>query len=114
MSGCLFCKIVNGEVKSKVVFENNEALAFLDINPKAPTHVIIIPRKHIERVADINEEDSGLVGRLFIVARDLARKMKIESGGYRLVVNCNRDAGQEVFHLHLHLLGGRKFAWPPG
>ena len=114
MSGCLFCKIAKGEVESKVVFENSEALAFLDIDPKAPTHIIIIPRKHIERVANIAEKDSGLVGRLIIVARDLARKMKIESGGYRIVVNCNKDAGQEVFHLHLHLLGGRKFTWPPG
>ncbi|UCD55536.1 MAG: HIT domain-containing protein, partial [Candidatus Omnitrophota bacterium] len=84
------------------------------INPKAPVHIIIIPERHIERISDIRSTEVNLVGNLFLVATKLARNRQVASSGYRLVVNCNKDAGQEVFHLHLHLLGGRKFTWPPG
>ena len=114
MGDCIFCKIVNEEIKPKVVYSDSEILAFEDIKPQAPVHLVIIPRKHIERISDISENDKGLVGRLFLIATKLARKKDIESSGYRLTINCNKDAGQEVFHLHLHLLGGRKFSWPPG
>lgn len=111
---CLFCRIIKKEIPSKTVYEDDLALAFEDINPKAPVHLLIIPKAHIERVSDIEEKDAGLVGHLVYVAKKLAASGKIESSGYRVVMNCNKDAGQEVFHLHLHLLGGRKFSWPPG
>lgn len=111
---CIFCKIANGKIKTKLIYEDDEIVAFEDINPKAPIHLIIIPREHIERISDVTEDRQRIAGRLILVATQLARKKNIELSGYRLVANCNKDAGQEVFHLHLHLLGGRKFAWPPG
>ncbi|MFH1594159.1 MAG: histidine triad nucleotide-binding protein [Candidatus Omnitrophota bacterium] len=114
MSECIFCKIAKGDVKADIVYTDDEIVAFRDINGKAPTHIVLVPRKHIERVADIEDEDALLAGRLVVAAKRLAREAGIEESGYRLVFNCNRDAGQEVFHLHMHLLGGRKFAWPPG
>ncbi len=114
MTDCLFCKMVAGEIQPDVVRETDEVLAFRDINPQAPTHILIIPKRHIATLNDITPEDAGLVGRLFTVARELAVSEGIAESGYRCVFNCNRDAGQEVFHLHLHLLGGRRFSWPPG
>ena len=102
------------EIKTNIVYEDDEILAFRDINPQAPTHILIIPRGHIPTVLDIKEKDVSLIGRLYMVAAELARKENIDQPGFRLVVNCNRDAGQAVFHLHLHLLGGRRFNWPPG
>lgn len=114
MKDCLFCKIADGTVKSDIVHDDADTLAFGDIDPVSPVHCIIIPRKHIDRISDISESDAALIGKLFIVAKKLAEAKNIVSSGYRLVINCNRDAGQAVFHLHLHLLGGRKFAWPPG
>jgi histidine triad (HIT) family protein len=113
MSDCIFCKIVNKELPSSIVYEDEEIMAFNDINPQAPVHIIIIPKKHIPRVSDLNEEDAALVGRLIIVAKKLAQEKGIEDG-YRLVCNCNPGAGQSVFHIHFHLLGGRQFSWPPG
>jgi histidine triad (HIT) family protein len=114
MGECLFCRIVSGEVPSDRVYEDDEILAFKDINPQAPIHVLLIPKKHMPTVLDMGEEDMRLVGRLFKVAGDIAREMGIAESGFRLVVNCNRDAGQAVFHFHVHLLGGRGFSWPPG
>lgn len=114
MRDCIFCKIATGEIKSKLVYRDAGIIAFEDINPKAPVHIIIIPERHIERISDIRSTEVNLVGNLFLVATKLARNRQVASSGYRLVVNCNKDAGQEVFHLHLHLLGGRKFTWPPG
>ena len=114
MENCLFCKIANKQIKSDIVHEDNDIVAFKDINPQAPVHVIIIPRKHIERISEIEREDSTLIGDMFLAAVKIARENDIEKTGYRLVINCNKDAGQEVFHIHLHLLGGRKFMWPPG
>jgi histidine triad (HIT) family protein len=114
MKECLFCGIAKGDIKAAIVHDSPEILAFRDINPKAPVHIIVIPRKHIERISDITERDSGLIGKLFLVAKDLAHENNIDASGYRVVANCNKDAGQEVYHLHLHLMGGRKFSWPPG
>ena len=109
---CLFCKIVRGEIPAKLVHESDDCVAFRDIDPKAPVHVLVIPREH---VSSLNEtRDAAMVGRLALVAADIARKEGIADAGYRTVVNTNRDAGQTVFHLHLHLLGGRSLSWPPG
>lgn len=114
MEKCLFCKIANGEIKSDLIYEDDNIVAFNDIRPQAPVHVIIIPRRHIERVSDIDKKDRNLAGDLILAAATVARKKNIEKSGYRLVINCNKDAGQEIFHIHIHLLGGRKFSWPPG
>ena len=99
---------------AKIVYKDSDVIAFEDINPKAPVHILVIPRKHIERVSDMKEEDMNVAGKLLFVAAKIAHAKNIEHSGYRLVVNCNKGAGQEVFHLHAHLLGGRKFTWPPG
>jgi len=111
---CLFCKIAEKEIPSSIVYEDERIVAFNDINPQAPVHVIIIPRKHIEKISDITVDDVDIIGRLVFVAKDIAKEKGISEPGYRLVFNCNKDAGQAVFHIHLHLLGGRKFSWPPG
>jgi histidine triad (HIT) family protein len=114
MSDCIFCKIVNKQVPAAIVFENENVLAFRDIRPKAPTHILIIPKRHIPTVNDILPEDGALIGEIFQVAKTIAQQEKIQNNGYRLVMNCNRDGGQEVYHIHLHLLGGRRMNWPPG
>jgi histidine triad (HIT) family protein len=109
---CLFCRIVRGEIPAKLVAENAHCVAFRDINPQAPTHVLIIPREH---VASLNEaRDPAMIGELALMAAQIARSEGIADGGYRTVFNTNGDAGQTVFHLHLHLLGGRVMKWPPG
>lgn len=113
-SDCLFCKIVAGEIDADKVFESDNAIGFRDINPQAPTHVLIIPKRHIATINDLVETDSDLVGQLYIAARDIAAQEGIADAGYRAVMNCNAGAGQTVFHLHLHLLGGRDLSWPPG
>ena len=107
---CIFCKIVAGQIPSEILYQDEEVVAFRDINPAAPTHVLIVPRKHIPSVADLSAADSPLVGHMIGVANKLAREQGIAESGYRLVVNNGRDAGQEVDHLHLHLLGGRRLA----
>jgi len=114
MSDCLFCKIVSGDIQGDIVHQDDEILAFLDINPQAPTHILIIPKKHIATVNDLAEEDQQLIGKLFSDAKALAKQEGLSERGYRLVMNCNADAGQTVFHIHLHLLGGRTMKWPPG
>ncbi len=111
---CLFCKIVNGDIPAEIVYESDTALAFRDINPQAPIHVLIIPRQHIATINDIADAHESLVGSLYSAARDIAEAEGIAAGGYRAVMNCNADAGQTVFHIHLHLLGGRPLGWPPG
>ncbi|MBN1526667.1 MAG: histidine triad nucleotide-binding protein [Candidatus Omnitrophica bacterium] len=111
---CLFCRIIKKEIPSKTVFEDAEVMAFEDIKPQAPVHIVIVPKRHIERVADIGAADASLMGKLVVAAKGIAREKGVEASGYRIVFNCNKDAGQEVFHIHAHLLGGRKFAWPPG
>ncbi len=111
---CLFCKMVAGEIKPKTVYEDNEILAFKDINPQAPVHILIIPKKHLATLNDVSPEQSTLIGKLALTATQLAKQTSIAESGYRTVMNCNADAGQSVFHIHLHLLGGRRLHWPPG
>ena len=112
MTDCLFCKMVAGEIKPAVVFENDHILAFRDIKPQAPTHVLIIPKQHYATLDDLN--DQSLAGELLLAAQWVARQEGIADSGYRTVINCRGDGGQEVGHLHLHLLGGRGMKWPPG
>ncbi len=111
---CLFCRIVADEIPSTRVFEDDELIAIRDIAPRAPTHILLIPRRHIASALDLTEADSPLVGHLFAVAADLARSEGIADGGYRLVSNVGQWGGQSVDHLHIHLMGGRPFDWPPG
>jgi histidine triad (HIT) family protein len=111
---CLFCKIVKGEIPADIVYESETALAFRDINPKAPTHVLVIPRKHISTINDIGTDDETILGSLYTAAREIAAQEGIAEDGYRAVMNCNEAAGQSVFHIHLHVMGGRFMSWPPG
>ena len=113
MSDCLFCRILSGEIPSKKVYEDERAYAFEDINPQAPTHILIIPKKHVVGLKEAGPEDAELLGYCQLVAARIARERKIEEG-YRTVFNVGPRAGQSVFHLHLHLLGGRNLSWPPG
>ncbi len=113
-SDCLFCKIVAGDVPAELVYESDTAVAFRDINPQAPTHVLVIPRKHISTINDITPDDEATVGSLYTAAREIAVAEGIADDGYRAVMNCNEGAGQTVFHIHLHVLGGRLMNWPPG
>jgi histidine triad (HIT) family protein len=110
---CLFCKILAGEIPADVVYESDTAVAFRDINPQAPTHVLVIPRKHIATINHIDQEDQAIVGSLYTAAREIAASEGIAEHGYRAVMNCNEAAGQTVFHIHLHVLGGREMGWPP-
>ena len=114
MTDCLFCKIVNREIPGSIVYEDDRVLAFNDINPQAPTHVLLVPKRHIASLNDLTPGDDQIVGELARRAAGLAKERGIAAGGYRTVFNTNRDAGQTVFHLHLHLLGGRAMQWPPG
>lgn len=111
---CIFCKIANGELESEIVYQDEEVLAFRDVNPQAPTHILCIPRKHISTANDLSAEDEALAGKLLLTASQLAKQLGFAEDGYRLVMNCNGHAGQTVFHIHLHLLGGRHMSWPPG
>lgn len=111
---CLFCRIADGELPAEKVAETEEWLAFGDIEPQAPVHVLIIPRRHVESVADLGPEDAGLAGRLLLAAAEIARELGVDEDGYRLVTNRGAKAGQSVFHLHVHLLAGRRMEWPPG
>lgn len=114
-ANCLFCKIVAGEIDADIIYETEHLLAFRDINPQAPTHVLIIPRRHVATINDIAAaEAEDEIGRLYGAAAHIARQEGIADDGYRVVMNCNEAAGQTVFHLHLHLLGGRSLGWPPG
>ena len=108
MEDCIFCKIVAGDIPGDIVYRDDDIIAFRDINPLAPAHILIVPRRHIPTMNDVSAEDSGLIGRMCLVARELAAKEGIDGPGYRLVVNCGPEGGQIVNHLHLHLLGGRK------
>ena len=114
MSDCLFCKIASGEIPTDLIFENEEIVAFRDIDPQAPVHVLIIPRQHIPTLFDTSSDHSELLGRMQHAAIELARSLNLDESGFRLVTNCLEGGGQSVFHLHLHLLGGRQMAWPPG
>ena len=111
---CLFCKIVGGEIPAKIIHEDDLSMAFDDINPQAPTHILIIPRKHIATINDADSSDEQLLGRMVLTAKKLSRDLGLADKGYRLVFNINKGGGQEVYHIHLHLLGGRQMTWPPG
>lgn len=114
MSDCLFCKISNGQIPAKIVYQDDKAIAFEDIHPEAPIHVIIIPRKHIPTVLDITDEDQDIMGYLYLVAKKIAVDKSLTKDGFRLVVNYGKFGGQEIPHIHIHMLGGRLFGWPPG
>lgn len=114
MSDCLFCKIVEGKIPAKKVYEDADVIAFDDIQPQAPVHVLVIPRKHVPTLNDLDPADDALAGKLLRVAAQLAKERGIADRGWRATVNVNRDAHQLVFHVHLHLMGGRSFGWPPG
>ncbi len=111
---CLFCDIANGTIKGDCVYENDHVIAFHDINPQAPHHVLIIPKPHISTLNDIEEQHLALLGHMSIAAKHIASELNVADSGYRLVMNCNADAGQTVFHIHMHFLAGRQLAWPPG
>jgi histidine triad (HIT) family protein len=114
MSEDLFLKIIKREIPADIVYENDEILAFRDINPQAPTHVLIIPKIQIRTINDIEGENTELIGKMFLVAAEIARQEGFAEEGYRVVMNCNQAGGQMVYHIHLHLLGGRQMGWPPG
>lgn len=114
MSDCLFCKIISGEIPSEKVYEDDDVYAFRDITPVAPLHALIIPKKHIASINDLESNDAETMGKLFLAAKKIATNEGYADKGYRTVMNCGEDAGQTVFHVHLHLLAGRELAWPPG
>ncbi len=111
---CLFCKILSGDIPADIVYESDTAIAFRDVRPQAPTHVLVIPRKHVATINDLGDEDREIVGSLYLAAKEIARAEGLSDEGYRAVMNCNEGAGQSVFHIHLHVLGGRVLGWPPG
>ena len=112
MTDCLFCKMVNGEINPDIVYETERVLAFRDINPRAPTHVLVIPKQHIATLNDL--KDTAVAGDLLLAAAKIAELEGLAEDGYRAVINCNSKGGQEVYHLHMHVLGGRQMVWPPG
>jgi histidine triad (HIT) family protein len=114
MADCLFCKIAAKEIPASIVYEDDHVVAFNDINPQASTHVLVVPKRHIPSLNDLVEGDDAIVGELVRRAAAIAKERGIDAGGFRTVFNTNRDAGQTVFHIHLHLIGGRRLAWPPG
>ncbi len=111
---CLFCKMVSGEIKPDLLYEDDHVLAFNDINPQAPTHFLVIPRQHVATLNDLEDSHAEMVGRLYLAAQKIAKEKGISEAGYRTVMNCNKGAGQTVWHVHLHVLGGRNLGWPPG
>ena len=114
MTDCIFCKIGSGVIKADLVYEDDDLVAFRDLSPQAPNHVLIIPRRHIATTNDLTPEDSDLVGRMVLAAKKVAELEGVAERGYRTVLNCNAEAGQSVFHIHMHVLGGRPMKWPPG
>ena len=114
MEDCIFCKIVTKDILASLVYEDDHLIAFPDINPQAPTHILIIPKKHISTLNELSVDNHQIVGAMIYRATEIARELGHTESGYRTVFNCNKDAGQTVFHIHLHLLGGRSLKWPPG
>lgn len=114
MEDCIFCKIIKGEIPSEKVYEDDKVLCFKDIEPGAPVHVLIIPKKHIDSINDITEEDTKLIAYIYLIAKQIAVKLGIANKGYRIVTNCGKEGGQTVPHVHFHMLGGRALKWPPG
>lgn len=113
-AACLFCRIVNDQIPAKKVHEDPDVVAFFDVNPQAPTHILVIPRRHIPSLDDLTEADAATVGTTLVRASEIARTLHLEQDGYRVVINNGPAAGQTVFHIHVHVLGGRNFGWPPG
>lgn len=111
---CLFCKMVAGEIKPDTLYEDDHVLAFRDINPQAPVHFLVVPKQHIATLNDLDEDHAELIGRMYLAAKKIANEQGIAEGGYRSLINCNSGAGQTVWHVHLHVLGGRTLTWPPG
>jgi histidine triad (HIT) family protein len=111
---CLFCKIVAGDIPADIIHESDTVMGFRDISPQAPTHVLLIPRRHISTINDLEQGDREVIGDLYLAAKAVAAAEGLSEPGYRVVMNCNEEAGQSVFHIHLHLLGGRGLGWPPG
>jgi histidine triad (HIT) family protein len=114
MTNCIFCRIASGEIPATVVHQDDQVVAFRDLNPQAPTHVLVVPRRHIATLNDVTGADAQLIGQMYLVAKAVAAADGIAERGYRTIFNCNADAGQTEFHLHLHVLGGRVMDWPPG
>ncbi len=114
MTDCIFCKIANGEIKTEFVYQDDAVVAFRDLNPQAPHHILCIPRQHVATTNDFQPEQAALIGKLVLAAARIAKQLGVAEDGYRTVMNCNRGAGQTVFHVHLHLLAGRQMHWPPG
>ncbi len=114
MEDCIFCKIINKKIPASIVFEDEKMIAFNDINPQAPIHILLIPREHFASLNDIPEEKKSILSHLLLKARQIAQEKGIAEKGYRIVLNTEKDSGQEVFHIHFHLLGGRRMHWPPG
>ena len=114
MTDTIFSRIIAGEIPADIVYDDDEVLAFRDINPQAPVHILIVPKKPIPTLNDLTEADVGLMGKLYLAAKKIAAELGVAEKGYRTLINCNQDGGQDVFHLHLHLLAGRQMGWPPG
>lgn len=114
MTTCLFCRIIERAVPSKIIYEDDQALAFEDINPQAPIHALVIPKRHVESIQEVRSTETSLLGHLLLTCTRIAQEKGIAASGYRIVTNTGRDAGQSIFHLHFHVLGGRPMAWPPG
>ena len=114
MSDCIFCKMVSGDIQPDVVYEDAEVLAFRDMHPQAPTHVLVIPKRHIATTNDLDAGSADIIGKLYLAAKQVAADEGIAERGYRTLINCNPEAGQSVYHIHLHMLGGRPMGWPPG
>jgi len=114
MTDCIFCRIARGELPANLAYEDDEIVAFHDLQPQAPTHILVIPKQHFSTLLDVNEEQTNLLGKLQLTAVEIARQQGLDEVGFRVVTNCLASAGQSVFHIHVHLLGGRAFSWPPG
>ncbi|MCS7151538.1 MAG: histidine triad nucleotide-binding protein [Endomicrobia bacterium] len=114
MKNCIFCRIINKEIPSEIVYEDDDIIVFKDINPQAPIHLLIVPKQHIESINNIDKDSISILGKVFYVAKEVSSKFAVSEEGYRIVVNTGKNAGQEVLHLHFHFLAGRKFSWPPG
>jgi len=111
---CLFCKIIDKEIPSEILYEDDSVIAFKDVNPQAPIHILVIPKEHIESARDIDKDNCHVIGHIFAVIRDLAKELGLDEDGYRVVNNCGKHGGQTVSHIHFHILGGRQLSWPPG
>lgn len=114
MDNCLFCKIINGEITATKIYENEHIIAFNDIDPKAPVHILVIPKKHIRSINELNSSDINLAGEIILAAKKIAKDQGVDSKGFRVVFNTNDDGGQTVYHIHMHIMGGRQMQWPPG